>query len=108
MQTVRHIVGAAICRPRATNSRPYIFFRKLFIKFTFSYWRGSALPPSDEGGGFAERRRRRERILPLSQPVRLTAPLTRGAIGAVRNFLIVRFLFIISRHYNLYKNKPGR
>ena len=27
------IVGAAICRPRATNSRPYIFYRELFAKF---------------------------------------------------------------------------
>ena len=49
-------------------------------------WRGSALPPSDEGGGFAVRRRRRERRLPLSQPVRLTAPLTRGAFGVVIDF----------------------
>ena len=40
-------------------------------------------PPSDEGGGFAARRRRRERKLPLSHAVRMTAPLTRGALGAV-------------------------
>ena len=36
-------------------------------------------PPSDEGGGSKSRR---ERILPLSHAVRVTAPLTRGAVGA--------------------------
>ena len=54
------------------------------IRRAYSVYQISAAPkpPSDEGGGFAVRRRRRERKLPLSQPVRLTAPLTRGALGA--------------------------
>ena len=54
--------------------------KNLLDKFQFvKVLRTAPKPPSDEGGGSKSRR---ERILPLSQPARLTAPLTRGALGA--------------------------
>ena len=43
----------------------------------------SPKPPSDEGGGTVKPCRR-ERKLPLSHAVRVTAPLTRGALWARR------------------------
>ena len=42
---------------------------------------GTPKPPSDEGGGSPYGETEGEK-LPLSQPDRLTAPLTRGAKGA--------------------------
>ena len=54
-----------------------IWYRSQNLNLSNSYARPK--PPSDEGGGSKSRR---ERILPLSQPARLTAPLTRGALGA--------------------------
>ena len=56
---------------------------------------GAPKAPTDEGGGFAARRRRRERILPLSQPARLTAPLTRGALAPVQRLDKLEFVNLI-------------
>ena len=70
-------------------------FDKVSLKFRLRHFAQKAdfsKPPSDEGGGFATWRRRKERILPLSHPVRLPAPLTRGAFRFLCNFFFSLFL----------------